>query len=125
MGKVWQLFPPSKAIKETDKADAETAPLAEAAPQELVPVPEAEAVATNEDGGHCVVCLDASSTWIFVGCGHLCLCKGCSPKYNCQEAQTGGRRGKRASRTCRLCRQESRLAHVQNFWGGADDIFDV
>ena len=58
----------------------------------------------------CVVCLERKATWIFSGCGHLCLCKPCSRKANL----------KKSAATCPICRQESKMRPLTQHKG---DVF--
>jgi len=70
----------------------------------------------------CVVCLDGTSTWVFNGCGHQCLCKKCARKYNEHKAQHGQGALKTSAKNCPLCRQPSRLVHVDKLGRGYDQL---
>lgn len=49
-----------------------------------------------DDGGDCVVCLDAPKTRIMVPCGHFCLCDACNAQLR--------------KRACPICRSGIALA---------------
>ena len=46
--------------------------------------------------GECAVCLNKSRSYIFIGCGHLCVCDTCAPQLNC----------------CPICRKVSSVIRV-------------
>ena len=58
------------------------------------PAPSAEAAPSAPEEPDCVICLERKATWVFSGCGHLCLCKCCSRKLN----------KKKAAQLCPMCR---------------------
>jgi hypothetical protein len=51
----------------------------------------------------CVICMDATSTHVYVPCGHMCICK------NCAELQAEQTRKCGSSKCCPVCRKQAFL----------------
>ena len=58
-----------------------------------VPEPRPEPDAAPDQASECCVCLSDASAWIFIPCGHVCVCRGCAESIM------------QSSRACPLCTQ--------------------
>ena len=55
----------------------------------------------------CVVCMEREATWVFNECGHLCLCKACSRKFN----------KKKTAPLCPICRGKGKAVSLGHYEG--------
>ena len=66
--------------------------------KEIVFSPDLQSPKLEESTSDCVFCLEKPSTWIFNPCGHLCLCRTCSRKFN----------KKKMAQLCPICRKRGK-----------------
>jgi len=79
-----------------------------------------EAEGEVDDKGACIVCFEGPSSWMFEVCKHLCVCRNCAMNLLDQNSEATS---KKSIKVCPLCRTESRLVHIDNYRGNADDVF--
>ena len=97
----------------------------------LVKLPQGEwedaGVEETKEEVTCCICLDAPPTWVFVSCGHKCVCKACASKQkkeaakDSQQSKKGHHKKNGTLVSCPICRTQSRVTPFTCYQG---EVFD-